>query len=366
MKINETFNNLILQIHKSLKLNLLNLIAIFTDRNVKQSVVLSSAILLGGCASFEQPQDKVLIREPGQQHYSAPASVSESAKHLWEYAALSTNVYKGNWPVAQKKELVTSPLAASPDSKVNSPYVEACVADPSSFLPLVGWSIWPDFPSQALKNDALARGLYLEVWERTTAPHTIVVVFNGTQFKSWPDWISNLRWLRQLIPADDQYTLVSKRLGMEFVDEILKRKDDLFGTNKTPVKIVTTGHSLGGGLAQNFAYSLPNSGIESLKVSHVYAFDPTPVTGWFSVDSILRAHNAAGLEIDRVFEHGEILAYIRLLQSYVFPPNAINPGIREIRYNFVHSSSMIGNHVMAKLACNLADVNLRSQLPTLK
>ena len=37
----------------------------------------------------------VLIREPGNRAYNPAASISESAKELWEYAVLSENAYIG-------------------------------------------------------------------------------------------------------------------------------------------------------------------------------------------------------------------------------------------------------------------------------
>jgi hypothetical protein len=97
----------------------------------------------------------------------------------------------------------------------------------------------------------------------------------------------------------------------------------------------------------------------------VYAFDPSPVTGWSSVDRELRTTNANGLAIDRVFEHGEILAYVRLLLSYVNPPSAAHPGIREIRYNFVTSPNFVRSHSMRLLACGLIDASGQARLPQL-
>ena len=84
------------------------------------------------------------------------------------------------------------------------------------------------------------------------------------------------------------------------------------------------------------------------------AFDPSPVTGWSSVEKDTRIRNAAGLEIDRLFEHGEILAYFRLILSYALPPSAANPSIREIRVNFDQRPWTILNHMMDTLARGLA------------
>lgn len=121
--------------------------------------------------------------------------------------------------------------------------------------------------------------------------------------------------------------------------------------------VVSIGHSLGGGLAQHFAYSLPptsQDGTEVPRVSRVYAFDPSPVTGWLGVPRHLREQNAANMQIERIFEHGEALAYIRLMQSYVVRPSEAAPAIWEIRYNLIRTANVFSNGSMLLLACHLA------------
>lgn len=117
---------------------------------------------------------------------------------------------------------------------------------------------------------------------------------------------------------------------------------------------VATGHSLGGGLVQYFAYAFKQEPTESRgpKVSEVFAFDPSPVTGWFSVPDPPRSYNAEDLVVNRVFEHGEVLSYIRLLTSR-FAVSSKNPAIWEYRYNFDTDANIIGNHSMRRLACGL-------------
>ena len=183
--------------------------------------------------------------------------------------------------------------------------------------------------------------LELEIWEKQSSPAIIAVAFRGTEFQSSGDWRANLRWFLRFIPGfRDQYMVVSEKVGEEVLQKV-KRERDAGSTKYSDVRIVSTGHSLGGGLAQHLAYSFPaiktSDGKLMPRVSAVYGFDPSPVTGWFSVPSELRHANAQGLHIDRVFEHGEILAYIRLVLRYVNPPSAKDPSIREIRYNFVPS-----------------------------
>ena len=322
-----------------------------------RTVVLAVSLLLVGC----QSATVALIREPGQRNYAPPVPVRESAERLWEYAVLSSNVYQGTWPAKPPEP------AAKADEipKGTDPDAAACATAPQESLPLDDWRVWTDFPSVEFRLEADDQGLYIEVWEKPTPP-TIAVVFKGTQFTSLRDWRANLRWFTRFIPGfTDQYTLLSKRFGLEFVNRLATRPPAPDASPPT-ITVVATGHSLGGGLAQHFAYSLPRSaanGATMPRVSHVYAFDPSPVTGWYSVESTLRRDNARGLVIDRVFEHGEVLAYVRLAQSYVQPPSAADPGIREIRYNFIQSLDAVSSHSMVLLACNLAQAARKAQPP---
>jgi len=222
--------------------------------------------------------------------------------------------------------------------------------------------MWDNFPSETLRDKARDVGLYMEVWEKTVSPPIVAVVFRGTEFFSWSDWMSNFRWfswlLRFLPTYSDQYTVVAQDTGKEVLDDLKTRIENGRDHYKN-VRIITTGHSLGGGLAQHLAYALPeiqsSDGSTLPRVSNVYAFDPSPVTGWYSVKSKVRTPNAKGLKIDRIFEHGEILAYARLLLSYVNPPAAKDPAVREIRYNFVQSINPFSSHSMRLIACALID-----------
>lgn len=325
--------------------------------------------LAGGCASFSQPRDQVLVREPGNRTYGPPAAVAESAKALWEYAVLSENAYFGAWkkqrPGAPRQEATVLTLPeATPET-----YSTACVPARVTPLPLPGWTMWPDFPSSDLIQEAVRVGLFVEVWEKESSPTVIAVVFRGTEFTSLKDWVSNLRWFLRFLPLyEDQYTVVSKRVGQEFVDRLVQRRPELVAGDTTRIRIVTTGHSLGGGLAQHLSYAMPptsTSKVEVPRVANAYAFDSTPVTGWSTVASDRRSANADKLWIDRVFEHGEVLAYIRLLLSYMNPPSAEHPSIREIRYNFVQSANPFSSHSMRLLACALIDASGQAPMPQL-
>ncbi|MGH7356578.1 MAG: lipase family protein [Candidatus Rokuibacteriota bacterium] len=330
-------------------------------------LMILASCLASGCASMFQASDKVLIREPGRRTYGAPVDVTESAKALWEHAVLGENSYLGEWKKKRRISLEQVARVFQPPEATPEAFDARCVpGQDAGPLPLSGWRMWPDFPTPALIKEAVEVGLFVEVWERESSPPVIAVVFRGTEFTSWKDWVSNLRWF---IPwHQDQYTLVSKKVGQQFVDRLVDRRPDLGSNAPSAVRIVAVGHSLGGGLAQHLAYSLPpasSHGVKVPRVSWVYAFDPSPVTGWYSVDSDLREANAAELWIERIFEHGEILAYARLLVSYAHPPSAAHPSVREIRYNFVQSANPFSSHSMRLLACALIDASGQSRIPDL-
>ena len=64
-------------------------------------------------------------------------------------------------------------------------YSEVCT--PEGKLPLSGWTMWDNFPSETLRDKARDVGLYMEVWEKAGSPPIVAVAFRGTEFFSWSD-----------------------------------------------------------------------------------------------------------------------------------------------------------------------------------
>jgi pimeloyl-ACP methyl ester carboxylesterase len=96
-------------------------------------------------------------------------------------------------------------------------------------------------------------------------------------------------------------------------------------------QITAVGHSLGGGLAQLAAYSDP-------RIRRVYAFDPSMVTGFYSVDPPHRDRNVQGLRIERIYEFGEVLAYGRLIMLHSIPLSPCNPRVVSVRFRVFHGA----------------------------
>jgi hypothetical protein len=187
--------------------------------------------------------------------------------------------------------------------------------------------------------------LRAEVWEHE-GRKLVVVAFGGTVFTSGKDWKANLRWFTPW--HNDEYTQIVKLFAPDFVGAFASRR----ANEADEVTIYSTGHSLGGGLAQQFAYALPTMPRKQ-KVSKVYAFDPLPVTGFYSVDRATREKNRVGLQIARIYERGEILAIVRSFTSLIIKPSSVNPEIRGVRFNLFYTKNAIAGHSIVELASKM-------------
>lgn len=289
-----------------------------------------------------QTPSEVVIRKPGDRWLSAPLPVASYAQRHWQFAWMSLAAYAGT-PAGVKRaredalEESKHPGRTAPDG------TPLAYRDPVSVLAQAGWSRWPAFGASSVWQQIDQAHLRVEVWE-DTARGAVAVAFGGTVFDNAKDWLSNLRWF---IPHhDDEYTLVVRTFAPAFAEEYRRR----FASASRPA-LFSTGHSLGGGLAQQFAYALPldPAGIVP-RVSEVYAFDPSPVTGYFSVARECRDSNQRELSIDRIYERGEILALARSLLSLVAKPSAQQPAIGGTRYSLFYGWNPIADHSMLQLA----------------
>ena len=291
---------------------------------------------------YRQLNTEVLVRDPAKRRYNSPEAAESHARDHWEYAVMSRASYE--------KARINAKQSHCEDQTYTS----------TVHATLPGWSRWADFPSENLLDKLNSSGLHVDVWERRETPQIIAVVFEGTNATSIQDWCANLRWLLRFVPNyEDQYTVAADEVAREFYERLAVNPTryeidvgcpELKSADGEVVKIVTSGHSLGGGLAQYFAYAFPQPYASGgPKVSEVFAFDPSPVTGWSVVPRGMRTYNAHNLRINRIFEHGEILAYLRLVTSRLSGYSA-HPSVWEYRYNFDSSYKFIENHSISILS----------------
>jgi hypothetical protein len=175
----------------------------------------------------------------------------------------------------------------------------------------------------------------------------VTIIFRGTRFTKWQDWYANLNWLTRFVPfVHNAYKQTILQID-DYIKAITKYlKEQNVAKSENEIKYISAGHSLGGGLAQQAAYA-------SKYIETVYAFDPSPVTGYLSIKKSARKANCDGLKIYRIWEHGEVLLYLRLItktaRKISFKPN-LDPRIVEVRFNFVEKASAISEHSILNLA----------------
>ena len=307
-------------------------------------------------AVFRQKPNEVFRRNPGGRTLVGPYPVQADAVADWEFALLSVAAYGRSAPKTTAAPagtvtgLVLHAVAGIPKgSKERAPVP---LPDVDDELKKAGWTRWPDFPDPKLEDEMRLSHLRAEVWENR-GRSALAVAFGGTVFTSGKDWMSNLRWFTPW--KKDEYTEIVQRFGPDFVQSLAARQRPSNTAHPKGLTLFSTGHSLGGGLAQQFAYSLPLN-TEGIAVSEVYAFDPSPVTGFFSVDKATRDHNKIGLKIARIYERGEVLAILRSFTSLIFRPAAKDPEIRGARFSLFYSWNSIAGHSMVELADKLSDI----------
>jgi hypothetical protein len=290
-----------------------------------------------------QKSDQVVSREPGERFLGHLRPAVEEAKTDHEFAWLSVVAY-GRSVGDKKKGLVAWLFDVIPGKshrEVN-PNGEAILSD-------CGWTRWPDFAPENVLDEMKKSHLRVEVWTKKEPP-CIVAAFGGTVFTSGKDWKSNLRWF--LPKHKDEYSQIVDVFGPAFVDELCRRMRESEWAYLRNATMFSTGHSLGGGLAQQFAYSLPPNP-EVPRVAQVFAFDPSPVTGFYSVDKARRDKNKYNLRINRNYERGEILAILRSLMSFLVKPSAKNPSMRGVRYSLFFPADPIRGHSILELASKI-------------
>jgi hypothetical protein len=213
----------------------------------------------------------------------------------------------------------------------------------------------------ALRNKGwdFGSGPSFQVWARTRSSHTdrdacseVSIAFRGTVGWNGGDWFSNAD--RFGSPYDDYYHQL--RRNIDGIISSIKR----LPCYRLATQIVSTGHSLGGGLAQLAALANKRTGP---RITKVFAFDPSPVTGAHLVDKQLLQANAEGLTIDRIYQLGEVLSYARgVIQEYPSSKPGCDPFVRTVKFDAVSSGSAVGLHGINPLAIQMVQASYDGDL----
>ncbi|MGJ5176103.1 lipase family protein [Bradyrhizobium oligotrophicum] len=200
-------------------------------------------------------------------------------------------------------------------------------------------------------------GPAFQVWARKRSPavdHTacseVNLVFRGTVGLSTGDWLSNAN--RFYSPYDDYYQQLRRNIdGILGVIQGL----DCYRVARRKPQIVSTGHSLGGGLAQFVALAHDPNGPKIVKV---FAFDPSPVTGAHLLAKTIRTANSQQLVIDRIYQEGEILAWPRwAVQEYPSASSTCGPFVRTVKVDAVPGSGLLNLHGIRPLAVKTVELS---------
>ncbi|WGF90158.1 lipase family protein [Marinivivus vitaminiproducens] len=197
-------------------------------------------------------------------------------------------------------------------------------------------------------------GLRYRIWlNETASKQKIVVAFRGTD--GIGGWVSNFRVLQSFLPfVNDHYEQVR-----EITPRIIRNIKKAYPT----AELIATGHSLGGGLAEQAAYWGNGSREESKEpsgetFSKVYGFNPSIVTGRFTTDERIVKNATFDLNVYRIFERGDLLQTFSLLLNNFVPLGQENPRVSEVIFNFNSNrdgTQSSGDHSINRLSCNLAD-----------
>jgi pimeloyl-ACP methyl ester carboxylesterase len=309
-------------------------------RAVKAIAAAIAFLSIAGCAGLhlDQKPDQVIQRTEGQDNDNQRQKAGPVAARVMPYALLAEQSYD---PKAYATHRIAS--RASACGLTGAADCAARADDERAARWLNEWRyVWScEGPEECGLRTAgqsePAGGLGVQIWARKGAvcPEA-VIAFRGTVGGDKGDWESNFHWILRAFPVYDQYDQVRDHIS-DFIGHI--ERDSCY--RKGATEIIAVGHSLGGGLAQLAAYS-------DQRVRRVCAFDPSMVTGFYSVNPPNRDRNVEGLGIERVYELGEVLAYGRLIMLRSIPLSPCNPRVVSVRFR-VFQGAPIALHSLTDL-----------------
>lgn len=312
----------------------------------RQTAIICSmaAVIVAGCSSFNQTSSEVYLRESGGTLKPWKSTAEASAIH-WPFAWASVSAYLHE---ADGKDIEVT---------------EVC-PEPHEFLRSRGWELWEklprvgrkSIPKTTLEKRMQEVHLRVEVWS-SKAANTVIVAFGGTA--AMADIGANARWFLPF-GEPDAYDVLTDSYVPAFISAYESRASTPDGDWLKHARVISTGHSLGGGLAQRFAYSLiPTPDVPGVK--EIYGFNPSPVSGKRDVEGF--AERAKDLTIYRIYNRGEVLATVRSILQWGNPGNERNQGQTWIDIRYVNDWSWwtllpdgwIKAHAMHQLACFMKD-----------
>lgn len=280
-------------------------------------------------------------REP---NFENDKFLSELADRFGIMALFSSAVYRDD--LIKSKEDQNNNL--KPGSKVisESNFHEACdylskSESPSDYgMPYevkgsnYRWFRWAgseDIRSEPCYNE---NGLFYEtyVYGNKSEIFEAVIAYRGTENREhefWYDWKTNLSGAFGIEPS--QYKIAAEKLP-KIINALKNENSD--------IEIYATGHSLGGGLAQQAGYL-------SSDIKEVFTFNTSPVTNWTSLALDGRIQNRYPI-IHRVYNGGEALGGIRSVSTLFtkarYGRHDIGIQIKEKRLFAGHSMMLINCH----------------------
>jgi pimeloyl-ACP methyl ester carboxylesterase len=310
---------------------------------------------LCGCAGLHLDQEprQVIQRTEGEDNYAQRQKAGPVAARVLPYALLAEQSYDPQ--VYKTHRIAPRAAACAADAPKDC---DSRADDARAARWLDEWRyVWSCDGSDACGvstagQSAPVGGLGVQIWARKGVPcPEAVIAFRGTVGGNEGDWESNFHWILRAFPIYDQYDQVRDHIG-DFIG--LVERDKCYRAGRT--EITAIGHSLGGGLAQLAAYS-------DGRIRRVCAFDPSMVTGFYSVDPPHRDRNVQGLGIERIYEFGEVLAYGRLIMLHYIPLSPCNPRVVSVRFR-VFQGAPIALHSLADFDSGLLRVARGSEPET--
>lgn len=313
--------------------------ALFPARRRRGALLaLAAALALAGCGvlvtgtawvdsdEVKPDSDRVVVVDEVKR-----LPVAEHANRFAMMAIFAKAVYRKDLPTAERKARGCAYLKTGEDVTLGMPRLP----DGS------GWYRWRGTGAAIACDDVdgLAYETYVHVRPGPepfdTRIDEAVLAFRGTENDTWfeflHDWSSNFAAFFGLEPRE--YLLAQERTRNIVAALTVKNKQ---------LPIYATGHSLGGGLAQQAGYL-------SAGVTAVYAFDPTPVTNWGQL-KLKKAIEQEDPKIYRVYHWHEGLAYLRNVTSRF---NTRRFGRSDYEF-FFQKVDPVAMHEMGILACHLA------------